>query len=223
VLGKAFQLLRAVQAGAATPRELSERTGISRATTYRLVTALQGAGLLAPDGKGGWMLGTWLHELAAQATDPLLVTARPVMQELHEATGESIQLYRRAGDVRVCIAAVEQAAGLRDTVPMGNELTMSAGSAAQVLLAFTADPGTEAVSEQAFGPVLLRRVRQRGWAESVGQRALGVASVSAPVHCSNGRLLALCLSGPISRMTREPGRQYAQPVVRAARSLTDAL
>ena len=50
--------------------------------------------------------------------------------------GESAQLYRRQGDRRICVAAAERLTGLRDTVPVGAVLTMHAGSAAQVLLAW---------------------------------------------------------------------------------------
>ncbi|MDQ2837746.1 MAG: IclR family transcriptional regulator [Actinomycetota bacterium] len=223
VLGKAFALLKAVESGATTSKELVASTGISRPTTYRLTAALQEQGLLARDGKGGWMLGAWLHELAAQAKDPLLVKAKPVMQRLHDETGESIQLYRQVGQVRVCIAAIEQATGLRDTVPLGKELTMSAGSGAQVLLAFGADSAAETPSDQPFGLAQLRKVQRRGWAESISQRVAGVASVSAPVHCADGSLLALCLSGPISRMTREPGKLFAAQVIRSAQLLSELL
>ncbi len=48
----------------------------------------------------------------------------------------SAQVYRRSGDRRLCIAAAEPAAGLRDTVPVGSLLTLRAGSAAQVLVAW---------------------------------------------------------------------------------------
>ncbi len=223
VLGKAFALLKAVESGAKTSKELAAATGISRPTTYRLTAALQEQGLLARDGNGGWMLGAWLHELASQAKDPLLVKAKPVMQRLHDDTGESIQLYRQVGQVRVCIAAVEQSVGLRDTVPVGKELTMSAGSGAQILLTFAPDATPEAFLDSPFGLTQLRRVSRRGWADSVSQRVAGVASVSAPVRCADGSVLALCLSGPISRMTRDPGKLFSAKVVQAAQALTEVL
>ena len=62
--------------------------------------------------------------------------AQPVLAQLRDMTGESAQLYRRQGDARICVAAAERASGLRDTVPVGAVLPMSAGSAAQVLLAW---------------------------------------------------------------------------------------
>ena len=49
--------------------------------------------------------------------------------------------------------------------------------------------------------------RRRGWAQSVGEREPGVASVSAPVRGPGGKVVAaISISGPIERMGRQPGR-----------------
>jgi DNA-binding IclR family transcriptional regulator len=101
---------------------------------------------------------------------------------------------------------------------------MTAGSAAQVLLAW--EPG-EAVAgilaEARFSPATLATVRRRGWAASVGEREAGVASVSAPVLGTDGRVIAaVSVSGPIDRLTRTPGKLHADAVVAAARELSTA-
>ena len=43
-----------------------------------------------------------------------------MLPRLRDITGESVQLYRRDGMHRVCVAAAEPASGLRDTVPVGH-------------------------------------------------------------------------------------------------------
>ena len=91
--------------------------------------------LLARDAEGRWRLGPALTELAGHVNDPLLAAGAAVLPRLREITGESVQLYRREGTQRVCIAALEPPAGLRDTVPVGTRLPMTAGSGAKVLLA----------------------------------------------------------------------------------------
>ena len=93
--------------------------------------------LLARDGAGRWRLGPALSELAAQVNDPLLAAGAAVLPRLREITGESVQLYRREGTSRICVAALEPPAGLRDTVPVGARLPMTAGSGAKVLLAYS--------------------------------------------------------------------------------------
>ena len=87
--------------------------------------------------QGRFVLGPRLAELASAAgEDRLLAAAGPVLAQLRDTTGESAQLFRRQGDQRVCVAAAERPIGLRDTIPVGSSLTMKAGSAAQILLAW---------------------------------------------------------------------------------------
>ena len=111
----------------------------------------------------------------------LLINGTPLIQRtltaLRDATGESAQLYRRQGDMRICVAAAERLSGLRDSVPVGAALTMNAGSAAQVLLAWEdADKLHRALINARFNAAALSAVRRRGWAQSVGEREPGVRS-----------------------------------------------
>ena len=116
--------------------ELVERTKLPRATARRLAQALEVHRLLVRDSQGRWRPGPRLGELANSAPDVLLTAAEPVLTALRDSTGESAQLFLRRADERVCVAAAERAQGLRDTVPVGSVLSMHAGSAAQVLLAW---------------------------------------------------------------------------------------
>ena len=223
VLDKALLVLDAVEGGAETLNALTERTGLSRATTHRLAVALEAHRLLCRDSAGRWALGPRLGELAgAGAGDALLERARPVLERLRDATGESAQLYRRQGSSRVCVAVAERRSGLRDTVPVGSVLPLTAGSAAQVLLAWT--PDDPLVGAAAFGPRVLAEARRRGWAHSVAEREQGVASVSAPVRGRAGEVIAaVSVSGPLDRLTRSPGRLHAAAVVAAAAELSAAV
>ena len=84
------------------------------------------------------------------------------------------------------------------------------------------DQGVEGLSGAVFTPTVLAAVRRRGWAQSLGEREPGVASVSAPVRSPSGRVIAaVSISGPIERLTRQPGRVHAETVMRAALNLTD--
>jgi DNA-binding IclR family transcriptional regulator len=141
---------------------------------------------------------------------------------LRDETGESTQLYVREGDDRVCVASVERAMGLRDTVPVGAVLQLARGSAGKVLLAWAEDRGryTDLVAE-----TVLEGIRRRGWAESVAEREEGVASVSAPVFDASGSLVsaAASASGPIARLGDHPGERLAERVVATAREIERAL
>jgi DNA-binding IclR family transcriptional regulator len=220
VLDKSVSVLEAVRGGARTLAELTSATGLSRATAHRLAVALEVHRLLRRDRTGRWLLGPRLQELAGgPPSDRLLERAGPVLSRLRDGTGESAQLYRRTGDSRVCVAAAERRSGLRDTVPVGSVLPLTAGSAAQVLLAW--GPGDALPAGAAFTARTLADVRRRGWAASVGEREPGVASVSAPVRGPDGSVVAaISVSGPIERLTRSPGRLHAAAVVTAAEELS---
>jgi DNA-binding IclR family transcriptional regulator len=224
VLDKAVLVLGCLEHGPTSLAGLVARTGLSRPTAHRLAVALEHHRLVTRDGQGRFMLGPRLRELAMAAPgDQLLAAAPVVLARLRDITGESAQLYRREGNLRRCVAAAERTSGLRDTVPVGSTLTMAAGSAAQVLLAW--DPsGGGAIGETVFDVSALAAVRRRGWAQSVAEREPGVASVSAPVHGPDGTVAAaISVSGPIERLTRAPGKLHAQAVCAAAAALSRAL
>jgi DNA-binding IclR family transcriptional regulator len=216
----------AIEHAPATLAELVARSGLARPTAYRIAVALERHGYVERDSQGRFQVGPRIPALAARVRpDPLEHAAGLVLPRLRDTTNESTQLYRRAGDVRRCVAAAERASGLRDTVPVGAELPMTAGSAAQVLLAW--EPAEEVaryVERARFDAAVLTTVRRRGWAASVGERESGVASVSAPVFGPDGGVVAaVSVSGPIDRLTRQPGRLHAAEVVAAARALTAAV
>src|SRR5580698_4915762 len=141
VLDRSVALLNLLADGPHPLRWLSEQSGLPRPTAHRLLVALEGHGLVGRDAAGSFRLGPRLTELAFRA-DPALdlaALAAPVLARLHEATSESVQLYVRSGDKRLCIAARDAGTGLRDTVPVGALLPLAAGSGGKVLLAWAPD------------------------------------------------------------------------------------
>ena len=199
VLDKAMAVLAAVEDAPRSLAELVDATGLSRATAHRLARALEVHGLVRRTPDGRFAVGPRLDAVA------LPELARPALEALSHATGESVQLFVRRGDRRLCVAALESPNELRTIVPVGAFLPLDRGSAGKVL------------SEDAA-------VLRRGWAESVAEREPGVASVSAPVVDGEGRVrAAVSVSGPIQRTTRAPGRRYAKAVMAAARQVEAAL
>ncbi|HUC13642.1 MAG TPA: IclR family transcriptional regulator [Acidimicrobiales bacterium] len=207
-LGKAIAVLDSLAAaGPLSLAGLVERTGIPRATTYRLATALVAHGIVEKGPDSSYRLGGRLVELgrlAGQRRLGLAQAAGPALERLRDATGESVQLFVSEGGSRVCIVSLESPHSLRTIVAVGASLPMDKGSAGRVL---SADPDALA----------------RGWSESVEERELGVASVSAPVYLDGALVAALSVSGPIERTTRSPGELYASLVVEAARDVSASL
>jgi DNA-binding IclR family transcriptional regulator len=199
VLDKAVSVLDAVEAQPHTLATLIDATGLSRATAHRLALAPEVHGLVTRDAAGRFVLGPRLTGLELPAV------ARPALEALRDATGESTQLYVRRGDRRLCVLSLESPHGLRTIVPVGMSLPVEVGS----------EVGSA-------GKVL--RGDAGAWAQSVEERERGVASVSAPVRDSRGETVAaVSVSGPIERTTREPGRLYAGAVCEAAAKVSAAL
>lgn len=226
VLDKAAHILDVLESGPLTLAGLVSATGLARPTAHRLALALEHHRYLARDLSGRFVLGPRFAELAmAAGEDKLSAVANPILLALRDATKESAQLYRRQGDHRICVAAAERMTGLRDTVPVGSTMTMQAGSAAQVLLAWEEPDRLHLGLRGAkFTASDLSAVRRNGWAQSIGQREAGVASVSAPVRSANGKVIAaVSISGPIERLTKSPGRLHGKAVVTAASRICELL
>ena len=204
VLDKAVHILRTVADGAIRPADLPARTGISRATAHRLAQGLEAHGLLRRDGDGAFALGLGLVGLGRSAAEafPLALAARPALEELQQATGESTQLYVEDAGERLCVAAVDSGHELRTIVSVGTRLPLGVGSA---------------------GRVLVGDVGREGWVASVAERAPGVASVSAPVQRDGVTVAAVSVSGPIERTTKRPGQRFGGEVLAAARRIESAL
>jgi len=225
VLDKAVTVLRTVAENPCGLAELCARTGLPRATAHRLAVGLEVHRLLSRGADGRWRPGPALGELGNGMLDPLLDAAAAVLPRLRDITGESVQLYRREGMQRICVASAEPPSGLRDTVPVGSRLPMTAGSGAKVLVAW-ADPATQraVLTDALFGERVLVEVRRRGWAQSLAEREPGVASVSAPVRDAAGSVVAaVSVSGPVDRIGRRPGVRWAADLLAAAEALQNRI
>ena len=205
VFDKAVGVLRALErSGPSGLAELQGATGLPRATAHRLARALEQHGLVRRDADGRFCLGLALVGLghAAAAGFPLADLARPVLVRLRDRVGESVQLFVVEGEGRRCVVSLQSAHGLRWIVPEGALLPLHVGSA---------------------GRVLCGELGTAGWVQSVEEREAGVASVSAPVVGPDGDVLAaVSVSGPVERLTRQPGARHGGAVLAAAMDVARA-
>ncbi|MGW3040440.1 IclR family transcriptional regulator [Kitasatospora sp. NPDC001159] len=223
VLDKTSLLLGVLADGPASLRTLSEVTGLSRATVHRLALALESIRLLTRDARGRFLIGPRIGELAEEAgRDRLVQSAGRVLTELRERTGASARLYRRHGGLRICVATAEgPGTGRQARSAEGVALPMRAGAGAQVLLAWE-DPHeiAETIRGAGFGAVTLTKVRQQGWAQSLGAGELGFGAAAVPVRGADRQVVAaLVLDGPVTLMSRTPGQQYGGLLIDAAAEL----
>jgi DNA-binding IclR family transcriptional regulator len=205
VIDKSMQVLAALSTGPLDLAALQAATGLPRATAHRLASALEVHHLVRRDPSGRFCLGLELVALGRSAAEQFGVAAvaMPVLAALRDDTGESVQLFVREDGMRRCVVSMQSPHGLRWIVPEGSLLPLDAGSA---------------------GRVLSSRSSAGTWVQSVEERERGVASVSAPVVDGSGAVVAaVSVSGPIERMSRQPGKRFGAAVVAAGLAISTAL
>ena len=223
VIDRAAAVMDAVEAGARSFTDIVRVTGLTRPTAHRLIRSLEDHGYLFHVDGLGYALGPRLLGLATAAMRelPLRELAHPALERLARTTGESAQLFVRDGDRRICVDAVDSEHELRTIVDVGASLPLTQGSAGKVFLAWGPSGKGDDMDRLAQQ---LATARRRGWADSFGERAPGVASVSAPVFGPGDAVLAaISVSGPASRIAPLRAKAYAPAVMQAAREVESAL
>ncbi|MQA01236.1 MAG: helix-turn-helix domain-containing protein [Streptosporangiales bacterium] len=230
VLDKVMAILDAYERGATVlePRTVAERTGLTLPTVYRLMQAMTEHSLLEKDGTR-FRPGTRLLRLGGlgAAAFDLRRTALPHLNRLSAETAENAELHVRRGHARVAVEVVLSPQNLRPFVEAGMPFPLHVGASAKALLAWLPPDEAEAIADASARHFLgssafdqktfhaaLRRTRNRGWADSDGERWAGVAAVAAPVFDVRGEVVAaVVLSGPSTRLPAKRRRELA-PLVR---------
>jgi len=213
--------------------ELSRSLRLNKTTTFRLLQALEGEGLVARTADGeAYQLGPELLTLAgrAQGAHELRAAARPELQSLARATRETATLEVLVG--REALVLDEEMGGymIGARPSVGARWPAHAASTGKVLLAFLPQ---ERLAEalQAQWPALtprtmtgaalgraLARVRERGFATAIEELEVGYVAVGAPVRDGSGTVVgALSVGGPRTRMGADRLAACTRQVVAAAR------
>ena len=200
--------------------ELAQALGLHRSIVYRILRSLEQRGFVTQtDRHGRYALGLKLVELGNVVLEgmDLQKVARPVMTRLVEETGESAFLTVLSGDEGVCVEKVDSRKAIRAMTSVGTHSPLHAGASGKVLLAHLSPDrvheviakGLQAVTPRTVtDPDQLRRdlekIRQQGWAYSVGELTPEVAAISVPLWDSGGAMLGvLSTAGPASRFHQD--------------------
>lgn len=195
-----------------TLQEISDRIGLSKATTFRLVNSLSDAGYLVRLDDNRYCLSMKLVRLAGVVTRGLGVRdiAHPKMVEIGQLTGETVSLNTVVGVDRVCVDVVESTARLMHIVSLGEHAPLLYGATGKTLLAhLAADEQTaivktlprNALFTQVQVKAELATIRKQGYAVTGGERVEGSLAVSVAIYDMQDRCqYALTLTGPENRM-----------------------
>jgi DNA-binding IclR family transcriptional regulator len=116
---------------------------------------------------------------------------------------------------------------------VGRPSVPHATAAGKVMLAFGGGPAPDTeltpftertITEPAALAAELAGVRERGWAEAVGEREPDLGALAAPVFDRGGQLVAILgIQGPASRLPSATRRALREPLQAAASELSRAL
>ncbi|MBN9427136.1 MAG: IclR family transcriptional regulator [Burkholderiales bacterium] len=223
------------------PDEINEALSYARATGYRYVKELVEAGFLQKLSVGRYALGPRIIELDYQLrqSDPVLLAAMPVMEELARSSGYDAVLSVFFGRMQVIDtyrASVQP--GLKLTYGRGRPRPLFQSGAPKILLSSLPRPRllrlydqhAREIAEQGMGQSwiefrgYLTRVRKQGFYLSRGELEPGVGAAVVPVLNDEGdTVAALALVGPAERLGDERAPQLRTLLDQAARQIQDRL
>ncbi len=189
-----------------TLQQISNMTGLPKATAFRLVHTLESRGWLIHNDLQEYALSSKLAASATQSAPSILELARPVMRDLAERSGEGVTLHTLAGSCRVFLDAVASAPILRAIHYSSDPVPLCLGGATLVLLASMPRTDLQQLLPLAAQSVgcppsellsIIDTTRRQGYAVSHGGGAEGITGIAAPVPTGkHGGLLCITIVLP---------------------------
>lgn len=210
---------------------------MSLPTTLRILRVLQDFGMVSQTDKS-YRVGPAVLPAARSylENDPLVVAARPILQQVASQTGLTASLYTRLGFERILVARVDGESPLRYDLPLGKRLPLTAGAAGKILLAGLSRGELEQVVAAAItaghekdtftADDLGARLAQDGqdYAYSEDERATGVLSVAVAIPRADARPTeSISLTSPVESASGDVLKAGVPEIRRAAHRLSELL
>lgn len=206
--------------GSAAVGDVAERMGVHKSTASRILGALETHGFVQQSSRRGkYQLGVGLLRVASSIPRRLSLvhTARPVLEDLAQQFGETVNLAVRRDEYAVNVDQAMGTANLASYDWIGNLTPLHATSSGKIFLAYmhvTERNDLLAQTEyRAFTPQTLTREKletelplivQHGYATTRGELEDGLNAIAAPVFGHTGDVVgAISLSGPAFRFDPE--------------------
>lgn len=175
--------------------DIAERSGLSAATTLRIIRNLVAGGALDRLEDGTYVIGRRLWEigLLAPVQTGIRQVAAPFLQDLQAATRATVHLAERDGDRVLYLDRLSGVASVPVVSRVGSRLPLHATGVGKVLLAHAAPEVQDRVFANlarltpytVTAPAALRRqlvrVARDGYATTSEEMTLGACSVAVPI------------------------------------------
>jgi IclR family acetate operon transcriptional repressor len=215
--------------------EIARRTGINVSTISRILATLVSGGLVEHvAATGRYRLGLGIIRLANAVPGRLDIRslARPHLAELASQTKETATLSVPGEHEAITLDFVQSPQSVRSVAEVGRTSAAHATAVGKVFLAHggTLPAGSlpayteRTIVDPAVLEVEVARVRERGWAEAVGEREEDLNAVAAPVLSPAGALAAILgVQGPAARFSPRAMRSAAELLLERAALISSTL
>jgi len=214
VISRAAEILRALKADdrGMSLGAIAERVGLPRSTVQRLVNALIAEGLVvASSAEGGLRLGPEIQALAAASRLAVGDLLRPVLEELSQKTGETVDLSVFRDDHMVFVDQVVGTHRLRAVSAVGEVFPMTTTANGKATLSLLDEEVVDAIATRELEAkngskkairqlrVEIGRARQAGYALDLDEHTEGISAVGAAFAAQTGSIYAISIPAPSHR------------------------
>ena len=226
--------------------DLSRELSISKPSAFRLLSALEDGRLLTRTGaSAAYRLGPGAIELGARAqrTNGVVSAARPELEALTRATGETSSVEILAGNETLILDEVQGGHLIGTSPSVGTRWPAHAASTGKVLLAAAQAENPAFVRDfvraaggrlQRLTPHTVRsaaqlaaqlaQVSRQGYSTAIDELEDGYVAIGAPLRRHDGRIIAaISVGGPTARFPAARIRALAAPVREAADRISQRL
>jgi IclR family transcriptional regulator, acetate operon repressor len=214
--------------------DLVSDTGLAKSTASRLLQALERHRLVHRVEEGGYEAGPLfaLYASRHEPADELIHLARPTLEAIGKATGETVNLAVVRGNAVVQIAQIDSTFLLGTTNWVDVDVPPHTSALGKIFYAENMIPLPRGRLEQhtehtITDPYVLQRqldqVRRDGYAQAFGELEIGLDAIAVAVRDRTGEVVAaIGISGPSDRI-QDQLQQFGELLKSHARELSSVL
>jgi DNA-binding IclR family transcriptional regulator len=215
---------------------LAAETGLHSSTAFRILNSLADNGFLERDAGGKYQLGRKLLRLGSRvhAQADLRQIAQPVMAQLRDELGETINLTVREGDEVVYVEKATPNRMMHVQQLVGSRAPLHVTAVGKLMLAMGGDKECRGYAARTNLPAYTRntinslpklqqeaeQLRAQGYAFDNEEAEIGVGCIGALIYDATNNIVAgLSVSAPIERRKSE----WVDILLQAARQISEKL
>jgi len=221
-------------------REVTQNTGIPKSTVFRILSTLVDLGYVTREPNRNYRINPRLGRLVSDgaASEALRRLARPLMLELRDTYGETVNLGAQQFDKVTYLEVVPSEFALRLQESRGASVPVHASALGKAILAFSPQREVEAfvrghklesvtehtISDREAFLAELKRVRNAGVAFDRGEGSMLAVCIGAPILDAGGyAVAAMSISGPASRFNPKKDSPVIASLLKGTTELSRAL